>query len=86
MSMTKNAICKACGKKFTWRIQRPGDGHWDRWTNDDGDTLANWFIDNTLCWDHAYAVMPPRFAEVLKTISYEEEEVSILEGEAGGEG
>jgi len=74
MSMTKSAVCAACGKKFTWRIQRPGDGHWDRWTNDDGNTLANWFIDNRLCWDHAFAVMPVRYAGIIKTLSYEEVE------------
>ena len=74
MSMIKNSKCIQCGKKFTWRIQRPSDGHWDRWSNDDGDTLANWFISNTLCWDHAFAVMPERFAKILKTIEYVEEE------------
>lgn len=73
--MSKSAKCKQCGKEFVWRIQRPGDGHWDRWTNDDGNTLANWFITNTLCWDHAFAVMPERFARIIKTTEYGEEEV-----------
>ncbi len=75
MAMIKNGQCTQCGKRFAWRIQRPGDGHWDRWRNDDGDTLANWFIDNTLCWDHAFAIMPERFAKILKTVEYSEDEV-----------
>ena len=77
MSMIKNSKCSQCGKKFLWRIQRPSDGHWDRWSNDDGDTLANWFIANTLCWDHAFAVMPERFVKILKTIEYVEEEAVV---------
>ena len=76
MSMMKNTKCTKCGKKFSWTIQRPGDGHWDRWTNDDGATLANWFIDNSLCWDDAFAVMPARFAKILKTLEYSEEELA----------
>lgn len=73
MSMMKKSTCRQCGKKFSWIIQRPGDGHWDRWSNDDGETLANWFIENSLCWDHAYAVLPQKFAGIIKTLSYEEE-------------
>ncbi len=75
MSMMKNAKCTKCGKKFLWTIQRPGDGHWDRWTNDDGDTLANWFIGNSLCWDDAFAAMPERFVKIIKTLEYSEEGV-----------
>ncbi|HTX19435.1 MAG TPA: hypothetical protein VMG34_12340 [Bacteroidota bacterium] len=86
MSMSKKGSCTKCGKKFSWRIQRPGDGHWDRWTNDDGDTLANWFIGNRLCWEHAFAAMPPRFSAILKTLSYEEEVGEEMEGKSQGGG
>ena len=77
MAMLKNSQCRECGKKYSWVIARPGDGHWDRWTNDDGETLANWFITNNLCWEHAFAKMPERFAKMIKTLSYEEEEQTV---------
>ena len=74
MSMSKSGTCKKCGRAFSWSIERPGDGHWDRWSNDDGETLANWFIDNSLCWDHAFAAMQEKFSKIIRTLNYTEQE------------
>ena len=74
MAFVKQAVCAKCGKKFVWTINRPGDGFWDRWKSDNGDTLATWFLSNTLCWDHAFEVMPEQFREMIQTTHYEESE------------
>ena len=74
MSLIKDRTCSVCGKKYFWKIERPGDGYWDRWRNDDGETLANWFITNNFCWDHAFEKMPDRFRNIIKTVKYEEKE------------
>ena len=72
MSYVKERSCAVCGKSFVWKIARPGDGFWDRWRNDDGDTLASWFITNTLCQTHALEKMPDKFRRILLTEYYEE--------------
>ncbi len=72
MSLVKDRVCSVCGKKYLWKIERPSDGYWDRWRNDDGDILANWFITNNLCWDHAFEQMPERFKKLIRTEHYEE--------------
>jgi len=72
MGFVKEGICKKCGKSFTWKIDRPGDGFWDRWKSDNGSTLATWFLSNSFCWDHAMEVMPDRFRPILQTTLYEE--------------
>ncbi|MDA0987104.1 MAG: hypothetical protein O3A55_05835 [Bacteroidetes bacterium] len=74
MALTKNTVCKKCGKKFKWKIERPGDGFWDRWRNDNGNTLSNWFVTNYFCWDHAFETIPPEFFDKINTIEYLEEE------------
>lgn len=76
MALVKDSKCSVCGREYKWRIERPGDSHWDRWTNDDGNTLTNWFMTNNLCWDHAFEKMPERFKRLVKTARYEEEEAS----------
>ncbi|MEP0823075.1 MAG: hypothetical protein HRF44_09525 [Ignavibacterium sp.] len=73
MAYVKETACKKCGKKFFWKIERPGDGFWDRWRNDDGNILASWFLSNSLCWDHAFEAMPERFRAIIHTIAYHEE-------------
>lgn len=73
MSYIRNTTCRKCGRKFFWKIERPGDGFWDRWRNDDGNTLASWFLANRLCWDHAFEVMPEPFRAIIRTVVYEEE-------------
>lgn len=72
MSLLKDRSCSVCGKKFVWKIERPGDGYWDRWRNDDGETLANWFITNNLCWNHAFEKMPDQFRKIIRTEFYRE--------------
>ena len=72
MAFVKEAVCPQCGKKFVWTIERPGDGYWDRWRSDDGNTAASWFLSNTRCWDHAYEKMPEGFRPVVRTLTYEE--------------
>jgi hypothetical protein len=72
MSLVKSAVCKRCQRKFLWKIERPGDGYWDRWKSDDGNTLASWFLSNNLCWEHAFEAMPERFRKILRTELYEE--------------
>ena len=72
MSLIKDAACSSCGKKFSWKVERPSDGYWDRFRNDDGDILANWFRTNSLCWDHAFEKMPERFKSIIRTEFYEE--------------
>ncbi|MBI2619078.1 MAG: hypothetical protein HYW57_03260 [Ignavibacteriales bacterium] len=74
MAFVKETRCKKCGRKFFWCIERPGDGFWDRWKSDDGNTLASWFLSNNLCWDHAFEAMPGQFRRLIRTIEYEEEE------------
>ncbi|MSP64931.1 MAG: hypothetical protein EXR24_04580 [Ignavibacteria bacterium] len=73
MALIKNTKCKKCGKSYKWKIERPGDGFWDRWRNDDGNIIANWFVTNSLCWDHAFEVMPKEFVDKIKTVEYVEE-------------
>ena len=73
MAYMKNSTCKKCGKKFTWKIERPGDGFWDRWKSDDGNILATWFLSNNLCWDHAFETMPEHFRPIIQTVLYHEE-------------
>jgi hypothetical protein len=75
MALIKDRHCSKCGKKFFWKIERPSDGNWDRWKNDDGDTLSNWFITHNLCWEHAFAEMPEKFRRIIRTEIYEEESV-----------
>jgi hypothetical protein len=75
MAFVKESVCAKCGRKFLWQIERPGDGFWDRWKSDDGNTLATWFLSNSLCWDHAFETMPERFREIIKTVHYEESEI-----------
>jgi hypothetical protein len=72
MSILKDRTCSVCGKSFVWKIERPGDGYWDRWRNDDGDTLANWFITHNLCHAHAVEQMPEKFRQIIRTIFYVE--------------
>ena len=72
MSLLKDRKCAVCGKPFVWKIARPGDGYWDRWRNDDGDTLASWFITNNLCQMHAQEKMPEKFRHILRTEFYQE--------------
>lgn len=72
MSLIKERTCSECGKTFTWSIDRPGDGFWDRWRNDSGDTLASWFVSNTRCFDHAMKVIPQKFKTIMRTVTYEE--------------
>lgn len=72
MPLIKDSVCSKCGKKFFWKIERPSDGYWDRYRNDNGDTLANWFRTNSLCWDHAFESMPDRFKRLIRTEKYEE--------------
>ncbi|HXG37442.1 MAG TPA: hypothetical protein VNL36_01585 [Bacteroidota bacterium] len=74
MSLIKSAFCTQCRRKFFWKIERPGDGYWDRWKSDDGNTLASWFLSNNLCWDHAFEKMPERFRQIIRTELYEETE------------
>lgn len=74
MAFLKEAVCTVCKKKFVWEIERPGDGYWDRWQSDDGNTLANWFVTNSLCWDHAFEKMPEKFRRIIRTVYYEESE------------
>lgn len=73
MAFVKEASCSKCGKKFFWKIERPGDGYWDRWRSDDGNILGSWFLSNSLCWDHAFELMPKEFRSVLRTVAYHEE-------------
>lgn len=73
MAYIKESTCKKCGKKFTWKIERPGDGYWDRWKSDDGNILATWFLANNLCWDHAFESMPQQFRPIIRTVLYTEE-------------
>jgi len=79
MSYLKEATCRKCGRKFVWKIDRPGDGFWDRWKSDSGNTLGNWFLTNTLCWDHAMEAMPETFRHLLQTSEYEELETNKQE-------
>ena len=72
MSLVKETVCTKCGKRFSWKVERPSDGYWDRFRNDDGDILANWFRTNSLCWDHAFEQMPERFKIIIRTEFYEE--------------
>lgn len=72
MALLKETVCTQCGKRFSWKVERPSDGFWDRFRNDDGDTLANWFRTNNLCWDHAFEKMPERFRSIIRTEFYEE--------------
>ena len=74
MAFVKESVCTRCGRHFVWKINRPGDGFWDRWKSDDGNILATWFLSNTLCWDHAFEAMPERFRSVIQTSFYEESE------------
>jgi hypothetical protein len=74
MSFLKQSTCTVCKKKFVWKIQRPGDGYWDRWRSDDGDTFGSWFLGNNLCWDHAFETMPKKFRTIVRTELYEESE------------
>ena len=74
MSFVRESHCRKCGKQFVWKIERPGDGFWDRWRSDNGNILANWFVSNSLCWDHAMEEMPAQFRSVIRTVSYEEHE------------
>lgn len=73
MAYIKESTCKKCGIKFTWKIERPGDGFWDRWKSDDGNILATWFLSNNLCWDHAFESMPEQFRPMIQTVLYHEE-------------
>lgn len=73
MGFVKEARCKKCGKQFVWKIERPGDGFWDRWRSDDGNTAASWFLSNTLCWEHAMEAMPEQFRSILRTETYSED-------------
>lgn len=75
MSFVKNTTCTVCGRPFVWKIERPGDGYWDRWRSDDGKTAASWFLSNNLCWDHAYQQMPEQFRRSIRTSEYSEGEV-----------
>ncbi|GJQ21767.1 MAG: hypothetical protein HBSIN02_21220 [Bacteroidia bacterium] len=83
MAYVKESACKKCGKKFFWKIERPGDGFWDRWRNDDGNILASWFLSNSLCWDHAFEVMPEHFRTIIRTIAYHEENGEGTDHNAG---
>jgi hypothetical protein len=74
MGLVKERTCSVCKRPFVWKIARPSDGYWDRWRNDDGNTLANWFLTTDLCWDHAYENMPEEYRLLLKTENYEEGE------------
>ncbi len=74
MAFVKEAVCPQCGKRFVWTIERPGDGYWDRWKSDDGNTVASWFLSNNCCWDHAFEKMPERFRGIIRTVTYEESE------------
>ena len=74
MSLVKNRKCSECGREFLWVIDRPGDGYWDRWRNDNGETLASWFTSNTKCYDHALESVPDGFRRLIKTRQYEETE------------
>ena len=76
MSLIKDRRCTKCGKRFFWKIERPTDGNWDRWKNDSGDTLANWFITHNLCMEHALEEMPEQFRKLIRTERYEEEEAT----------
>ena len=76
MSLVKSTTCSKCGRTFVWKIERPSDGYWDRWRNDDGNTLASWFLSNNLCWDHAFEKMPLRFRKSLRTEVYQENAAS----------
>lgn len=73
MPYVRESTCKKCGRKFFWKIERPGDGYWDRWRNDDGNILASWFLANRFCWDHAFEAMPEEFRPIIRTIAYHEE-------------
>ena len=72
MPFVKKRTCSECGKSFLWVIERPGDGYWDRWRNDNGETAASWFTANTRCFDHAMASAPEQFRDLLRTTLYEE--------------
>ena len=72
MSFIKNRTCSVCGREFVWVIDRPGDGYWDRFRNDTGDTVASWFTANTKCYDHALADLPDQFSHLIRTQHYEE--------------
>jgi hypothetical protein len=72
MSLLKEAQCTVCKKPFVWKIERPGDGYWDRWRSDDGNTAAAWFLQNNLCWDHAYEKMPEQYRPLIRTTLYRE--------------
>lgn len=72
MALLKSRTCSVCGRAYIWKIERPGDGYWDRWRNDDGDTLSSWFVTNNLCWNHAFERMPERFRSLIRTEFYEE--------------
>lgn len=74
MAFVKETRCRKCGRQFFWRIERPGDGFWDRWKSDDGNTLASWFLSNNLCWDHSFEAMPEKFRSIIRTIEYTEDE------------
>jgi len=74
MPLVKNRSCSTCGREFLWVIDRPGDGYWDRWRNDTGDTLGSWFTTNTKCYDHAMESMPETFKSLMRVRQYEESE------------
>ncbi len=76
MPFVKESVCSVCKKQYFWKIERPGDGYWDRWQSDDGDILANWFLANHLCWDHAFQNMPVQFRKRIRTVAYEETDAS----------
>ncbi len=74
MALLKHSKCAKCGKEFTWQIQRPGDSYWNRWISDDNKTLSAWWRTHSLCWDHAYEVLPDELAPRLTTLRYEEKD------------
>ncbi len=74
MAFVRESVCQKCGRPFVWSIDRPGDGFWDRWKSDNGNTLASWFLSNSQCWDHAWESIPERFRPMLRTVSYTEGE------------
>lgn len=80
MPFVKEGVCRVCGKKFVWTIERPGDGYWDRWKSDDGNTAGSWFLSNSLCWDHSFEKMPAPFRELIRTITYDESEPKTTPG------
>ena len=82
MPFIKESVCSVCKKSYVWNIERPGDGYWDRWQSDDGNTLGNWFLTNNLCWDHAFEKMPERFRRYIRTVAYEETDTSAASPEA----